>query len=80
MRMLRSVQAPPPCPLKSSPSNYLFFILPLSHWTFLPTLLHQLLTAQVEKDFLRTLSLIRSKDPRIYDKGTEFFKNESMCE
>ena len=31
------------------------------------------LTPQVEKDFLRTLSLIRSKDPSIYDSQVSFF-------
>ena len=40
--------------------------------------LGQMLTAEVEKDFLRTLSLIHSKDPSIYDKQTTFFKKNSM--
>ena len=30
-------------------------------------------TPQVEKDFLRTLSLIKSKDPSIYDSKVMFF-------
>ena len=36
----------------------------------------QMLTADVEKEFLRTLSLIHSKDPRIYDKQTQFFRKD----
>ena len=37
-----------------------------------------MLTADVEKDFLRTLSLIRSRDPRIYDNKTQFFRKDGM--
>ena len=36
----------------------------------------QMLTADVEKDFLRTLSLIHSRDPRIYDNKTQFFRKD----
>ncbi|KAF8792593.1 protein KRI1 homolog [Argiope bruennichi] len=32
---------------------------------------------EIEKDFLKTLSLLKSKDPRIYDESTEFFKEEA---
>lgn len=34
------------------------------------------LTPQLEEDFLKTLSMIKSKDPKIYDKATEFFHKE----
>ncbi|CAI8028399.1 Protein KRI1 homolog [Geodia barretti] len=36
----------------------------------------EMLTADVEKDFLRTLSLIHSRDPRIYDNKTQFFRKD----
>ncbi len=32
------------------------------------------LTEEVEKDFLKTLSCLKRKDPRLYDGKTEFFK------
>ncbi|CAL1277260.1 unnamed protein product [Larinioides sclopetarius] len=32
----------------------------------------------IEKDFLKTLSLLKSKDPRIYDENTEFFREEDV--
>ncbi|XP_054277611.1 protein KRI1 homolog [Macrosteles quadrilineatus] len=38
------------------------------------------LTDKVEKEFFKTLSHIKSKDPKIYQKGVEFFKDVPIPE
>ena len=38
----------------------------------------ELLTDNVEKDFLRTLSLIKADNPDIYDKKKEFFSEIAL--
>ena len=35
-----------------------------------------MLTSEVEEDFLRTLALIHSKDPRIYEEEAETYEEE----
>ena len=37
----------------------------------------QALTPQLEKDWLKTLTAIKTKDPRIYDKSAQFYHSES---
>ena len=38
------------------------------------------MTEEVEKDFYATLSSLKSKDPKIYDGETEFFKKNEQAE
>jgi len=35
------------------------------------------LTEQVEKDFFKTLAMLKTKNPKIYDKETKFYKEEA---
>ena len=38
----------------------------------------QELTSQKEKDFLTVLSLIKNRDPKIYEKDSNFYHDEGM--
>ncbi|KAK3747285.1 hypothetical protein QZH41_016854 [Actinostola sp. cb2023] len=40
----------------------------------------QEVTAQNEKEFLTVLSLLKKKDPKIYDQNVHFYENESSSE
>ncbi|XP_065069404.1 protein KRI1 homolog isoform X2 [Rhopilema esculentum] len=38
------------------------------------------ITPQIERDFIKTLALIKSRDPKIYDKSTSFFEEGENSE
>lgn len=40
------------------------------------TLIDQGVTEEIEKNFLRTLSCLRKRDPKIYDSNVKFFNDE----
>ena len=43
--------------------------------SFLFCLLNKELNTEKERDFLKTLALIKNKDPKIYDKDTKFYSD-----
>jgi len=42
-------------------------------------IMFQVFSPVMEKDFLRTLAALKSRDPKIYDPAVQFFQQSLSC-